>query len=115
MSLEVLHLEQRRRALARRRREDRRVGEDEAARVEEVADRVDDLVADAQDRLLPRRADPEMAPIHQEVDAVLLRRDRVVLRPETTSRLVTSSSKPPGARASARTVPSTMTALSCDR
>ena len=48
--------------------------------VEEVADRVDHFVADAQDRLLPRRADPQVAAIHQEVDAVLLRRDRVVLR-----------------------------------
>ena len=30
--------------------------------------------------LLPRRADPEMPPIHQVVDAVLFRRDRVVGR-----------------------------------
>ena len=48
--------------------------------VEEVADGVDHFVADAQDRLLPRRADPEMAAIHQVVDAVLFRRDRIVLR-----------------------------------
>ena len=78
--LEVLDREQRGRALARRGREDRRVGEDEAARVEEVAAGVDDLVPDAQDRLLPRRADPQVAPVHQVVDAVLLRRDGVVVR-----------------------------------
>ena len=48
--------------------------------VEVVADGVDDLVADAEDRLLARRADPQVAVIHQEVDAVLLRRDRIVLR-----------------------------------
>ena len=78
--LEVLHREQRRRALARRRREDRRVGEDEAAAVEEVADGVDHFVADAQDRLLARRADPQVPAVHQVVDAVLLRRDRIVLR-----------------------------------
>ena len=114
--LEVLHREQRGRALAGRRREDRRVGEDEAAAVEEVAHGVDHLVADAQDRLLPRRADPQVAAVHQVVDAVFLRRDRdsPALR-ETTSRPVTSISKPPGARASARTVPCTMIALSCAR
>ena len=74
--VEVLHREERRRALARRRREDRRIGEDEAAAVEEVAHGVDDFVADAQDRLLARRADPQVAAVHQVVDAVLLRRDR---------------------------------------
>ena len=78
--VEVLRLEQRRRALAGGRREDRRVGQDEAAAVEEVADRVDDLVADAQDRLLALGAEPEVAAVEQEVDAVLLRRDRVVVR-----------------------------------
>ena len=78
--LEVLHREQRRRALARGRREDRRVGEDEALAVEEVADRVDDLVADAQNRGLPLGANPQMAAIEQIVDAVLLRRDRIVVR-----------------------------------
>ena len=78
--LEVLRRKERRRPLARRRREDRRVGEDEAARVEEVAYAVDDLVADAQDRLLALAADPEMAAIEQVVDAVFLRGDRVVVR-----------------------------------
>ena len=48
--------------------------------VEEVADRVDDLVAHAQDRGLPLGADPQVAAIHQVIDAVLLRRDRIVVR-----------------------------------
>ena len=76
--VEVLGLEQRRRALARARREDRRVDEQEALGVHEVAERRDDLGADAQDRLLARRAQPQVAVIHQEVDAVLLGRDRVL-------------------------------------
>ncbi len=78
--VEVLRRKQRGRALAGGRREDRRVGEDEAAVVEEVADGVDDLVPDAQDRLLPLAADPQVPAVEQEVDAVLLRRDRVVVR-----------------------------------
>ena len=78
--LEVLHREQVGRALAGRRREDRRVAEDEVALVEEVANRVDHLVPHAQDRLLPRRADPEVTPIEQVVDAMFLRRDGEVVR-----------------------------------
>ena len=78
--LEVLRREERRRPFARGGREDRRVGEDEAAIVEEVADGVDDLVPDAQDRLLALRANPEVAAIEQVVDAVFLRRDGVVVR-----------------------------------
>ncbi len=78
--VEVLHRKERRGAFARRRREDRRIGEDEAAVVEEVAHGVDDFVANPQDRLLPRRADPQVPAIHQVVDAVLLRRDGIVLR-----------------------------------
>ena len=48
--------------------------------VEEVADGVDDLVAHAEDRLLPLAANPEMPAIEQVVDAVFLRRDGVVVR-----------------------------------
>ena len=78
--VEVLRRKQRRRPFARCRREDRRVGEDEPALVEEIAHGVDDFVADAQDRLLALAADPEMAAVEQVIDAVLLRRDRVVVR-----------------------------------
>src|SRR6476619_7315442 len=59
--VEVFHREQRRRALAGRWREDRRIGQDETARVEEIADRVDHLVANAEDRSLTLAADPEVA------------------------------------------------------
>ena len=51
--------------------------QDEAVLVEEVARGVDDLGADAQDGRLARRAHPEMAVLHQEVDAVLLERNGV--------------------------------------
>ena len=51
---EVLDRKERGRAFARRRREDRRVREDEPATVEEVAHRVDHLVPHAEDCLLPR-------------------------------------------------------------
>ncbi len=78
--LEVLHRKERRRPFARGRREDRRVGEDEAVAVEEVADRVDDFVPHAQNRGLPLGADPQVPAIEQVVDAVLLRRDRIVVR-----------------------------------
>ena len=49
--LEVVDGKERGRALARRRREDGRVGEDEPAIVEEVAHRADHFVAHAKDRL----------------------------------------------------------------
>ena len=45
--------------------------------VEEIARGLDDLGADAQDRRLARGAQPQVAMLHQEVDAVLLGRDRV--------------------------------------
>ena len=78
--LEILHREQCRRALARGRREDRRIGEDESLFVEEVTDRVDDLVADTQDRRLALGTNPQVAPVHQEINAVFLGRDGVVVR-----------------------------------
>ena len=78
--VEVVDLEQRRRALARVGREDRRVDQREAVRVEVVAAGADDARAHAQDRVLARRAQPEVAVVHQEVGAVLLRRDRVLVR-----------------------------------
>ncbi len=54
--------------------------------------------------------------LHQEVDAMFLRRDRIRIRFRhflEHRMLVTSSSKPPGARLSARTLPSTITLDSC--
>ena len=78
--LEIIDGEERRRALARGRREDRRVGEDETPIVEEVAHRADDLVPHAKNRCLLLRSNPEMPPIEQIVDAVLFRRNRIVDR-----------------------------------
>ena len=90
--------------------------EDESAVVEEVADSVDDLVANAQDRGLPLGPDPEVPAIHQVVDAVFLWRDRVVVRLADAPRCsATSISKPPRARASARTVPVTESDVSWAR
>ncbi len=64
-------------AFACGRSKDRRIGESESAIVEVVACRLDDLGANPQDRRLPRRAQPEMAMLHQELDAVLLGRDGI--------------------------------------
>ena len=77
--VEVLGLEEGRRALAGARRQDGRVHQAEAAAVEEVADGLDDLGPDAQDGVLLGRPEPEMAVLHQERGAVLLERDRIVL------------------------------------
>ncbi len=78
--VEVRRLEQRRGALARRRRQDRRIEQHEAALIEELAAGAHHLAADAQDGVLAGGAQPEMAMIEQERDAVLLRRDRVLRR-----------------------------------
>ncbi len=66
-------------ALHRGRHEERGVEAHEAALAEELVDGALDLVADAHDG--PRAAVPEveMAVLEEEVDAVLLRRDRVVV------------------------------------
>ena len=58
-------------------RENRRIGQGESALVEEIARGLDDLGAHPQDRRLPLRAHPEMAVLHQKVDAVFFRRDRI--------------------------------------
>ena len=76
--IEVLGLEERRRSLARGRREDRRVGEDEPVRVEPLAAGLDERMAHLEDRRLPLRADPEVALVQEEGRAVLLRRDRKI-------------------------------------
>ncbi len=78
--VEVLDREERRRALAGRRREYRRVGQDEATIVEERPHGGDDLGAHPEDGALALAANPEVPAIHEEIDAVLLRRDGVVRR-----------------------------------
>ena len=77
--VEVRHPEEGRRALAGRRGEDRRVGQDVALVVEVVAHGLDHRVADAGDRVLARRAQPQVAVLHEKRRPVVLRRDRVVV------------------------------------
>ena len=93
---EVIDGKQRGGAFASRRRQDRRLGQGEALVVEEIMRRAHDLAANPQDRRLPLAAYPQMAMLHQELDAVLFRRDRVRLdrpvRPAQLRRSVTSIS-----------------------
>ncbi len=77
---EVVGLEERRGPLAGGGSQDGRVDEGEVALVEEVADALLDLAADAQGGALAAGAQPEVAVLHQERRAVLLGSDRVVLR-----------------------------------
>jgi hypothetical protein len=76
--VEVPDREERRRALARGRRQDRRVEDDEAVRVEVLAAGADHLGAHAEQRVLPVRPDPEVPVIEEERRPVLLRRDRIL-------------------------------------
>src|SRR6266545_4444040 len=73
--VEVLGGEEVPRRFADRAGEDRRVDEDEAALVEEVADRLDHLVAHAGDGHLVPAPQPQVAVLEQEGGAVLLGRD----------------------------------------
>src|SRR5690606_236604 len=77
--VEVIDLEQAGAALADRAGQYRRIDADEVALVEEVVDRLFDLVPDAQDGALLARAEPEVPVVQQEVDAVLLGLYRVIL------------------------------------
>ena len=74
---EVVDREEGRGAFAGGGREDGRVGADEAVGVEVLRCGAHDFGADAQDGGLARGADPEMAVLHEEVDAVLLEGDGV--------------------------------------
>ena len=78
--VEVIHLEQRGGAFAGRGREDGRIHQGEAVRIEVIAHGLDDLVAHADDGVLALAAQPEMAVVHQEIGAVLLGGDGVGVR-----------------------------------
>src|SRR6476469_1390109 len=73
--LEVLNWEQCSGSLAGGRREDRSVHQREAVRIEVIADALDHLVTDTQNRMLAAAADPQVTMIHQKIDAVFLGRD----------------------------------------
>ena len=75
--VEVIHLEQRGGAFAGRRREDGRIHQGEAVRIEIIAHRLDHFVAHADDGVLALAAQPQVAVVHQEIDAVLLGRDGI--------------------------------------
>jgi hypothetical protein len=77
---EVVRLEERRGPLDRGARQDRRVDPHVLALVKEVRDRLLHLRTDPQHRVLLRGAHPEVPEVHQEVDPVLLGRDRVLRR-----------------------------------
>ena len=68
-----------------------------------------------QDGLLALRADPEVAPIHQEVHAVFLRRDRELVRRAHDFEAGGVQFEASQARESSRGVPCTMMADSCER
>ncbi len=80
--VKVVDREQRSRALARGGREDGRIGQCEAPVIQEVACGLDDFGTQPEDRSLAWGTDPEMAVLHQEIDAMLFGSDgiRVVFR-----------------------------------
>ena len=67
-------------ALTDRGGQDWRIAMNEVARVKEIVDRLLDLMPHTHQRHLARRAQPEVPVIHQEIDAVLLRLDRIIDR-----------------------------------
>ncbi len=75
--VEIVDGEERAGAFTRRRSNDGRIGQREAAFVEEVARRLDDLGPHSQNRRLPLGSHPEMPVLHQEVGAVFLGSNRV--------------------------------------
>ena len=75
--IEILHREQRGGTLAGRGRKNGRIGEGEAAIIEEIAGRLDDFRAHPQNRRLARGAHPQVAVFHQELDPVLFQRDGI--------------------------------------
>src|SRR5690606_31771021 len=76
---EIIRLEETGRTLPDRAGEDRRVDAYELTLVEEVDDRLLDLVAHTQDRPLLAGTQPQMAVVEEEIDAVFLGLDRVLL------------------------------------
>ena len=74
---EVVDGEERGGAFAGGGREDGRIGERESVAVEKIAGGANDFGAHAQDGRLALGAQPEMAVLHQEVDAMFFGRDRI--------------------------------------
>src|SRR6185369_1276811 len=74
--IEVVDREQCRRTLARCGSQNWGIGERESAIIEEISSRLNDLGAYPQNRCLARGTDPQMAMVHQEIDAMFLQRNR---------------------------------------
>ena len=74
---EIIDFKQSGRAFAGGRREDGRVHQNEAVRIEVIADAFDHLMTDRERRVLAAAAQPQVAMVHQEIDAVILGRDRI--------------------------------------
>ena len=77
--VEVRRLEQSA-ALANRGGENRRVDAKEATLIEEIVDRLLDFVSHDENRPLLRAPQPQVPVVEQEVDAVLLRLNRIIDR-----------------------------------
>jgi hypothetical protein len=75
--VEVVDLEKRGGSLARRGRENGRVDQSESVIVKVIADRFDHFMAHPDNCMLPLRPQPKMPVIHEEVDAMVLGRDRI--------------------------------------
>src|SRR5262249_16107893 len=65
------------RTFGRCRGDDGRIGQRKATLIEKVSRCFDDLGSHAQNRCLTRTTHPKMPVLHEEVDAMFLRRDRV--------------------------------------
>ena len=74
---EVIHFEQRAGAFAGGRREDGRIHQCEAMRIKVIANPFHHFMTHANGGMLAAAAEPQMAMIHQKIDAVVFRRDRV--------------------------------------
>ncbi len=75
--VEVIHFEKRRRALASRGCEDRRIHQREPVAVEIIAYGFNHFMPHTNNGVLPLGPEPQMPVVHQKFDAVLLRCDRI--------------------------------------
>ncbi len=75
----VIGFEQRRRSLACCRCQNRCVHQQEPMLIQPVTDRLDDRGPYAQGSPLPRRANPQVAVLHQEIDPMFLGCDWVLV------------------------------------
>src|SRR5579884_4094073 len=74
--VEIIDRKQSRRPLARRWSKNWRVGQHEAAIVKEIPGSFDNFCTGAQNCSLTWRSNPEMALVHQEIDAMFFERNR---------------------------------------